>query len=146
MGGSIVKEPNVLQKFRAFWSLLDGIEREDLWDILTALRGPDPPNSENMHNGIKYDVLKSFTTCRIRGELLPYHGVILKHWLIAKTLDEIQFCNGGEKLPSPKKQKELFKNAPGHFFYHVQAAIRAILKYQPTSARDLKKFLNVSKE
>jgi len=141
-----VKEPNVLQKFRAFWSLLDGIEREDLWDILTALRGPDPPNSENMHNGIKYDVLKSFTTCRIRGELLRPPDPVFHRALIARTSADIPWCNEDEKQPSPKKQKKIFKNAPMHFLNHVENAIRAILKYQPTTAKDLKKFLNVKKE
>ncbi len=58
------KQNSVFDKFQDFWGGLKDSERKDLWDVMTALRGPDL-------YGSKFEVVKMHTTARIRALLIP---------------------------------------------------------------------------
>jgi len=127
----MLKENNVVHKFREFWANLDGKERSYLWDILTALRGAD----------VGSDQVKMFTTARIRGELLGrdfYKGFVFTSFHLAKT------HNHSCESYSPKKVVAMFKKEKAHFYCHVVEAIEALARYRPKSAmRDLMKFTRI---
>jgi hypothetical protein len=55
----VTKKKDVVQKFKTFYLGLDEVERRTLYDILTALRGPDDKSSRgvkkrNITNRIRY--------------------------------------------------------------------------------------------
>ena len=123
---------NMIDKFREFLSDLHQSEKEDLWDILTALRGAD----------IKCGyMVKWHTTARIRGELLG-DGYRSLPAFIAPSLAVAK----RETCPPPKAGlsflKEEFQRLPVHARDHIKSAINALSKRVPKSrVRDLQKFL-----
>jgi len=126
----MLKRKNVLTKFREFWKKLDTPEQRELWDVLTALRGDDVELSLK---------LKLFVTARIRGELLRQRAVKvlpMGAYMCPTRKDALAEFN----QPSLSNFKEHFKKASEHWQTHVRKAIRVIIKYHPSRARDLKKF------
>jgi len=106
------KRRNALEKFHAFWKGLDDDERGKLWDIFSAIRGPDSESS-----GLK----RQFSS-RIRAELInrtelgnashcamigtPFLDVELK-----KAINEIEAMD--------------WKDNP-HFLIHIHTALYVI--------------------
>ena len=60
-----MKQNSVFDKFQKFWEELNEEERGNLWDVMTALRGPD------FENGAVSDMLKALTTARVRALFIP---------------------------------------------------------------------------
>jgi hypothetical protein len=87
-------------------------EKKDLWNILTALRGPDHEND---------DAVKAITTCRIRGELLgtKHSRLIRKKCIIYRSPTTYTDPSG------------TFEISTFHFKFHAKDAIRALEKHVP---------------
>lgn len=124
------KSNNLITKFRALWKSLTPLEKERLWDIMTALRG----NDSGLNDDVKYA-----TTARIRGELLGQNynrGYTFTNFAIAKKNIE------SWKKYDLRQLKETYRRKPSHFRSHICSAIRALNFLRPKSAmRDLQKFL-----
>jgi len=118
----MTKKLNPLEKFRRFWVRLPPEEREDLWDVITMLRGPDTENS---------DIIKAFTTARIRGKLIPldsplkYSGIPL--WKV--KLFRYQFGISQQPLVSMEGLPSFSSNVSYHFISHYIAAYKVFKKY-----------------
>jgi len=69
------KVPNYIKKFREYWQELDEESRLKMWNILTALRGPDNPST---------DKEKTMTTAKIRyylfGDSIEYYNLYFKNY------------------------------------------------------------------
>ena len=67
--------PECIQKFRGYWSQLTKDEQQEMWNILTALRGPDNPST---------DKEKTMTTAKIRyylfGDSIEYYNLYFKNY------------------------------------------------------------------
>ncbi len=126
----MLKKDNIITKFRKLWNSLNILEREQLWDILSAMRG----NDLGLHDDVKFA-----TTARIRGELLGgnYHrGYTFPTFKRAK--EEINWT----KPYKPHEVKANYRAKPAHFRQHIKQAIQALNCYRPKSSmRDLQKFL-----
>ena len=114
---------NPVELLREFMRSLPSDYRRDIWYLMVAMRGPDIPD--------KNFVLKSFTTCRIRGEVLQhisddYHGSI-----VANTTGDIENSQIGMKkrLSIAEKREMLF--GTDHFLTHIQGAIAVLRKHVP---------------
>ena len=81
---------------------------EQVWDILTALRGPDSGAYE----------LKKYTTARLRA-VIGLNQKIKAHFA---DVNEIPLSASELTLRSGLTQN------PHHFIYHFDAAVKAILK------------------
>lgn len=127
------KSNNLVLKFREFWNSLSGREKGHLWDIMTALRGAD--------SGDDRDFVKTFTTARIRGELL---GQDFYKGFIHITFEKAKRFHGRYNW---RAVTESFIKHPSHFYCHVTEAIEVLKLYRPKSAmRDLEKFLTAWKK
>lgn len=130
----MLKKDNLITKFRTLWKSLTDLERERLWDILTALRGCD--RGEN-------DDVKYMTTARIRGELLGENysrGYVFIKFKQAKEMINTWSQHG--EYYKAKEVKAHFQEKSSHFKSHIRHAIDALFYYRPKSAiRDLQKFL-----
>lgn len=126
---------NVISKFRKLWNSLSVREKEELWDIMAALRGND--------RGANDDV-KFATTGRIRGEFLGQNysrGYTFTSF--AEARKEIEFfTNNHRNGYKPHKVKAHYLEKSWHFKQHIKQAIQALNRYRPKSSmRDLQKFL-----
>jgi len=118
---------NLIKRFQDFWGTLTAKEKEDLWNILTALRGPDHDN----------DRVKAITTCRIRGELLGK-----KHSRLIKRKCIIFRSSRSNMIKEVEDPWGTFRVAIYHFRYHTEDAIKALKKHVPKERiRDLLKLL-----
>jgi hypothetical protein len=139
INGFAITGDNVVTKFRALWESLAEKEKEQLWDILTALRGSDAGSNDD----VKYA-----TTARIRGEFL---GERYSRGYTFTTFREAKASiKGWLDYPSGYSSSRVvnhFRSKPFHFKAHIRKAIKALNCYRPKSAmRDLQKFLNRSRD
>ena len=111
---------HILLKFKDFLEKCDNSEKQTLYDVLTALRGPDEDNQTNY--------IKQVFTCKIR-EILGFHPVI-------------------EVLPR-KNTKLLIKqlqNAGHHWKAHTEDALDTLEKAGLISPKYMKFFNKIAKE
>lgn len=98
-----------------------GTDAKSLWDVLTALRGPDAkidglPDTI-IHTGFSMDEVKDATTCVLRYALGLQYGIKNGHG------DSYWFS----LHPDSKKLAEYRKTIPyGHFRNHAEDAFRAL--------------------
>ena len=99
-----------IDKFRKFWHKLSRSERERLWWLLTALRGPDIPG---------YGAVKMYVTGRIRHELFGYdleNVVSTSKECSDKLFPEVEYN---------RQIAELGKQSI-HFLCHIRQATRPV--------------------
>ena len=113
---------NAIEKFRNYWQGLSLYERANMWEILSAIRGPDDANS----------ITKKYTTARIRYELFGkvFAKEIGHHWASVRA-------------SIPKKKWPTSKLATTwHFSGHIQGAIYAISRVTKKKMRNRDEILN----
>ncbi|MCK5602656.1 hypothetical protein KAR91_12320 [Candidatus Pacearchaeota archaeon] len=118
----VVKKLSLITKFRHFWSKLSESEQGDLWNILTALRGPDKGNS----------AAKYVTASRIRGELLGKRFICLKSihgaYAFCSKEDAVAFCSLSEEIETGD---DVRRECGAHFANHFTRAVEALKKHVP---------------
>lgn len=128
------RKRDLVTKFRELWKSLTALEREHLWDIMTALRGSDRGDNDD----VKYA-----TTARIRGELLGVRysrGYVFLN--LAQAKKEMEYLKAHELGYKSHVVKANFMEKSWHFKQHIKQAIRALDHYRPkTAMRDLQKYL-----
>jgi len=105
---------NVISKFRVFWRGLSDVEQEDLWDVLTCLRGCDSKKD--------LDCLKKFITARIRGALFGDDGLF--GYYVYPYLKSAKRDYSG--IYSEKEVVKALRKSLEHFQRHVVKGIFAL--------------------
>lgn len=128
------KNPNALDKFLSYWASLNEGDRLKMWDILTALRGPDDEN----------DVLKRLATGRIRYHLFKDAG----HRRSWNGSGVFYYLSSNDSVPNALIVNETMLTASGakiitdasdlHFLTHIERAFAALKAFRPSS-RTIKK-------
>ena len=122
---SLKRRLDVVDKFRIFWRELDAIEQEDLWHVLTSLRGCDISQS--------YSNLKEYTTSRIRYGLLDksedygHIGCIVTAYPLDKTSIKARdkMLETGHWKSDSEKDKVV---STDHFGIHAKSAINVLVE------------------
>ena len=109
------KPKNVVQKFRGFWSGLRKEEKEDLYDLLSAIRGPDIENDSQYQTSLN---IKKLGTGRVRYLLV---GDINKGITEPFKLDKSDLV----KLSALIKKTNSIKNF-SHYSGHLRIAIETL--------------------
>ena len=132
-----MKKKNVLDKFVTFFSSLDENEKDDLWGVLTALRGPDS-NSE---------LAKRYTTMRIRAELFNRKSLI--------DSNGTEILKGTEALVNSEPPEDAIdlgltivclKEEKQHFLRHLKYAIEVLNERKAGCVDDVKILLKKAEE
>ncbi len=132
----MTKQNSVFDKFQEFWKDLDYNEQKDLWDVMTALRGPDVPHSRKMEQ------IKLLTTARIRFLLIGAERDGARGYVL-RSLAEAKRCIGSPPL-SPKKAKEFIcQPQHTHFRSHLYIALKALIEQYPVAAKSIYKSIGL---
>ena len=124
------KKKNVVTKFHGFWEKLNDHEQEQLWALLTALRGEDGGNR----------TVKRMTTCRIRAFMFPpgYQGKINGWVYTTRKYAETCSLSNEAKLSNLRK---LFRGSNYHWRGHTAQAMQILEKLFPSKTKEFKKFM-----
>lgn len=125
------KQDLVFDKFQKFWEELDEQEQRALWDVMSALRGPD-----SMVDSIKY-----LTTSRIRALFIwgnkKVEATTIKGAYAFNTLTKARRHCGDNPLTPKEVRQILVKGC--HFKDHVFLALNALGKRYPVKVKSIKK-------
>lgn len=127
------KQNSVFDKFQEFWGGLNKDEQKALWDVMSAIRGPDVGVGDM--EGIKF-----LSTSRIRPLLLGRNSA--KYGFSFSSLREAK--DRGRKydigIPTPGKSKKALRKASSwHFKLHLVSALVALKSRYPTKVSSIAK-------
>lgn len=116
------KQNSVFDKFQEFWGGLNYDEQRDLWDVMTALRGPD-------EEGESLIQVKLLSTARIRSLLVGKRlgGRGTKGFVFDSTAKAKEYCNAAYRKDAltPKGIKRILDNSY-HFKNHLEMALESL--------------------
>ena len=123
-----MKKRNVVDKFVGFFRKLNSFERKNLWDLVSAFRGPDSGDSK----------LKECTTERIRGEVFsdPDFSIFWN--------ETNRVMSGGLIRVEPltedllKEGRKRLNEADWHFRAHIENALKVLVTRNPECLKDVK--------
>ncbi len=123
----MTKRKTSVQKFQKFWSKLSPTEHKELWNLMSAIRGPDDFN----------EMIKEQTTAKIRGFLFPTENNNRVDYL-----DDVGGLFSRESIYD--SDMKFLKTAQDHFKSHVICAYVVISKMQnPQVAKNFDYYLNL---
>lgn len=133
------KQNSVFDKFQEFWKGLDSSEQKDLWDVMTALRGPDMEGNE-------FITLKLLTTARIRALLIPKPYEVFGFYIIDSLKTAKKAIELRSSLPalSPTQAYRLLTNFNlEHFAKHFRNSLYVLGKRYPKVCKSIAKSVGI---